>query len=168
MSRPLKILICHVGVQVIPGKEDACISCLAWVRDPLDGTEALISGGLDGILTEWDLAAKVPRHLGDSFGGVVWDIAVQPDSHSEQGALPWPTIASNGFATMSSAITRAKCTREHVYCVKCTLTSHGGIPRAMCPLCNAASYKSACGAQSAGCLMQVLRMRWRWPATMGR
>ena len=79
------------GVQVIPGKEDACISCLAWVRDPLDGTEALISGGLDGILTEWDLVTKVPRHLGDSFGGAIWDIAVQPSSHLEQGAPPCPT-----------------------------------------------------------------------------
>ena len=78
-----------VAPQVIPGKEDSCISCLAWVRDPLDGPETLISGGLDGILTEWDLVTKVPKHMGDSFGGAVWDIAVQPDSSSDPGALPW-------------------------------------------------------------------------------
>ena len=81
------------GIQVIPGKEDSCISCLAWVRDPLDGTETLISGGLDSLLTEWDLVAKVPRHQGDSFGGAVWDIAVQPDAPSKQGALPCPAVA---------------------------------------------------------------------------
>ncbi|CAL5222772.1 g5185 [Coccomyxa viridis] len=79
--------------QVIPGKEDACISCLAWVRDPLDGTEALISGGLDGILTEWDLVTRLPRHLGDSFGGAIWDIAVQPASPSEQGAAQTVALA---------------------------------------------------------------------------
>jgi len=76
------------GMQVIPGKEDSCISCLAWVKDPLDKPEALISGGLDGILTEWDLTMKIPKHVGDSFGGAVWDIAVEPDSQSEQGTLP--------------------------------------------------------------------------------
>ena len=75
-------------MQVIPGKKDSCISCLAWVKDPLDKTEALISGGLDGVLTEWDLTMKIPKHLGDSFGGAVWDIAVEPDSQLEQGALP--------------------------------------------------------------------------------
>lgn len=78
------------GLQVIPGKEDACISCLAWVKDPVDGTEALVSGGLDGVITEWDLLAKVPKHVGDSFGGAVWDIAVEPDSQTEQGAEPQP------------------------------------------------------------------------------
>ena len=91
------------GVQVVPGKEDSCISCLAWVRDPLDGPEVLISGGLDGILTEWDLVTKVPRHTGDSFGGAVWDIAVQPDSSSEQGALPWlSTVCSRLSAYLTA------------------------------------------------------------------
>lgn len=76
------------NVQVIPGKEDSSISCLAWVKDPVDASEALISGGLDGILTEWDLVTRAPRHLGDSFGGAVWDIAVEPASQTEQGAMP--------------------------------------------------------------------------------
>ena len=70
---------------MIPGKEDSSISCLAWVKDPIDGTEALVSGGLDGALTEWDLQAKAPKHVGDSFGGAVWGMAVEPESQAQEG-----------------------------------------------------------------------------------
>ena len=72
---------------MIPGKEDSSISCLAWVKDPIDGTEALVSGGLDGALTEWDLHAKAPKHVGDSFGGAIWGMAVEPESEAQEGAL---------------------------------------------------------------------------------
>ena len=72
---------------MVPGKEDSSISCLAWVRDPIDGTEALLSGGLDGALTVWDLQAKAPKHVGDSFGGAVWGMAVEAESQAQEGAL---------------------------------------------------------------------------------
>ena len=46
-----------------------------------------MSGSLDGALTEWDLHAKAPKHVGDSFGGAIWGMAVEPESQAQEGAL---------------------------------------------------------------------------------
>lgn len=75
----------------VPGKEGAAISCLTWVApfigDWVDADNAaaaddvpcrLLSAGLDGVVTEWDLSALRARSTTDSHGGAVWAMAAEP------------------------------------------------------------------------------------------
>lgn len=65
--------------QHIPGSSQAVLSALAWLEDDGGaGSPRLVSGGLDGSLTEWDLTSLRPAAVTDSFGGAVWALAVQP------------------------------------------------------------------------------------------
>lgn len=73
------------ALQRLPGREEACLSCMAWAQDPVDGSERLFTGGLDGALTEWDLRTRQPRHVGDSFGGAVWALAAEPRGQLKEG-----------------------------------------------------------------------------------
>ena len=43
----------------------------------------LFSGGLDGMLTEWDLTTLCAVHTSDSFGGAVWSMTAE----AQQGNL---------------------------------------------------------------------------------
>ena len=67
-----------VHLQRIPGKENSAISCLAWTFDKSSGRWRLFSGGLDGLLTEWDLTSLQASTVSDSNGGAVWSLAVDP------------------------------------------------------------------------------------------
>ena len=80
-------------VQRIPGKERSAISSLAWTYEPPSGQWRLFSGGLDGLLTEWDLKALRPRSVLDSFGGAVWSLAVEP-KQSEDGKFSKSWLAT--------------------------------------------------------------------------
>lgn len=64
--------------QRIAGKNDSAIRSLAWLKDPADGSWRLISAGLDAVLEEWDLQHLRSRSHIDSYGGAVWDMAVEP------------------------------------------------------------------------------------------
>ena len=72
-------------MQRIPGKEEAALSSLAWARDPVAGTERLFSGGLDGVLTEWDVRGRRSLRSGDSYGGAVWALATEPPAALQPG-----------------------------------------------------------------------------------
>ena len=84
-------------LQRIPGKENSAISCLAWTFDKSSGRWRLFSGGLDGLLTEWDLTELQLGSVSDSFGGAIWSLAVKP----QQGRRTWMCFrtlpAGNGF-----------------------------------------------------------------------
>ena len=73
------------ALQRLPGRVEASLSCMAWAQDPVDGSERLFTGGLDGALTEWDLRTRQPRHVGDSFGGAVWALAAEPRGQLKEG-----------------------------------------------------------------------------------
>ncbi|CAL8461915.1 g1446 [Coccomyxa elongata] len=79
--------------QRLPGREEASVSCMAWAQDPVDGSERLFTGGLDGALTEWDLRTRRPRHVGDSFGGAVWAMAAEPRGQMKEGDAPRVAVA---------------------------------------------------------------------------
>lgn len=64
-------------MQHMPGSSHAVLSALAWLEDEGDSPPRLVSGGLDGTLTEWDLTSLRPAAVTDSFGGAVWALAVQ-------------------------------------------------------------------------------------------
>ncbi len=72
-------------MQRLPGREEASLSCMVWAQDPVDGSERLFTGGLDGAVTEWDLRTRRPRHVGDSFGGAVWAMAAEPRGQMKKG-----------------------------------------------------------------------------------
>lgn len=65
-------------LQRTPGKENSAISCLAWTFDKSSRSWRLFSGGLDGLLTEWDLTTLQAGTVSDSFGGAIWSLAVAP------------------------------------------------------------------------------------------
>lgn len=100
-------------LQRIPGGSQAVLSTLAWVEEDGSGSGAggprLVSGGLDGSLTEWDLTTLRPAAVSDSFGGAVWALAMQPSP--EEGAssvgykllqVGWPTF--RGVFLLSLAV----------------------------------------------------------------
>lgn len=69
--------------QRIAGREHAALSSLVWTQETSSGRYRLFSGGLDGLLTEWDPEALRPGTSSDSFGGAVWSLAVEPNQTSE-------------------------------------------------------------------------------------
>ncbi|KAK9825655.1 hypothetical protein WJX81_005809 [Elliptochloris bilobata] len=75
----------------IPGRDNASLTSLAWLRDSEPGGDVawrLFSGGLDGELVEWDLAQRRPLATSDSLGGAVWALAVEPVEGAEAGSSP--------------------------------------------------------------------------------
>ena len=66
-------------MQRFPGREKAADSCLAWTKEKSTGQWRLFSGGLDGLITEWDLSALRVKAVSDSYGGAVWSLAVEPE-----------------------------------------------------------------------------------------
>ena len=80
--RLLSSLLARLNVQRIPGKDHAAVSSLAWTFDNVSLTWRLFSGGLDGLLTEWDLVALRPSSVSDSFGGAVWSLTAEPQQGS--------------------------------------------------------------------------------------
>jgi U3 small nucleolar RNA-associated protein 4 len=82
----------------VPGHDGAAVSCLAWCApynldaddDDSGGGGAgsnssseavacrLLSAGLDGQITEWDLSTLRPKGATDSHGGSVWAMAAEP------------------------------------------------------------------------------------------
>ena len=75
-------------LQRIPGKEQAAISSLAWTFDTISMSWRLFSGGLDGLLTEWDLVTLRAISVTDSFGGAVWSLTAE----TQQGIVPDYTL----------------------------------------------------------------------------
>ncbi|KAI5056426.1 hypothetical protein GOP47_0028244 [Adiantum capillus-veneris] len=65
-------------VVTIPGKKGASLSCLLWC--PSRGTRRgrLFSAGLDGFITEWDLSTLQTKEVLKSYGGSVWQMALEP------------------------------------------------------------------------------------------
>ena len=80
------VLLKHANsdLQRIPGKEQAAISSLAWTFDTTSMSWRLFSGGLDGLLTEWDLVTLRAISVTDSFGGAVWSMTAE----TQQGIVP--------------------------------------------------------------------------------
>ena len=64
-------------MQSIPGSSQGVLSALAWLGGD-DGRPQLVSGGLDGSITQWDLTTLRPAAVTDSYGGAVWALSVQP------------------------------------------------------------------------------------------
>lgn len=65
--------------QTLAGSRELALTCLAWLRDEsLLSDWRLFSGGLDGSLTEWDIAGRKPKQRTDALGGAVWGMAVRP------------------------------------------------------------------------------------------
>ena len=76
----------------VPGREGAAVSSLTWcapfaLADDADGGSGggaesaacrLLSAGLDGQITEWDLNTLRPRGATDSHGGSVWAMSSEP------------------------------------------------------------------------------------------
>jgi U3 small nucleolar RNA-associated protein 4 len=78
----------------VPGHDGAAISSVAWCA-PFDGgldddggdetcvagtpPYRLLSAGLDGQITEWDLSTLRARGATDSHGGSVWALAAEPN-----------------------------------------------------------------------------------------
>ena len=72
----------------IPGHTGAAVSALAWCapfdfdaeEDDVSGGVpcVLLSAGLDGQITEWDLNTLRPRSVTDSHGGSVWCLCAEP------------------------------------------------------------------------------------------
>ena len=97
--------------QRIAGKNDAAIRSLAWLRDPADGSWRLISAGLDAVLEEWDLQHLRSRSHIDSYGGAVWDMAVEP--------------ARDGDDAGQNVTAALGCTAEQQCALACCVTMHG-------------------------------------------
>ena len=62
------------------------MSALAWRQSDDASSYSLITGGLDGQLTEWDTASWTAKSTTDSFGGAVWCLAAQP--HTNDMGMP--------------------------------------------------------------------------------
>ncbi|KAL3698853.1 hypothetical protein R1sor_012929 [Riccia sorocarpa] len=76
---------CHL---TIPGKEESAVSSLAWCK--AGGNQStpwgrLFSAGLDGFITEWNLETLQPKEIVESYGGSVWQLAVEPE-HAESAS----------------------------------------------------------------------------------
>eukprot|EP00271_Cylindrocystis_brebissonii_P004887 TRINITY_DN16808_c0_g1_i1.p1 TRINITY_DN16808_c0_g1~~TRINITY_DN16808_c0_g1_i1.p1 ORF type:complete len:1190 (+),score=220.21 TRINITY_DN16808_c0_g1_i1:223-3792(+) len=70
----------------IPGRKDAAISSLVWCLATRKAPRGrLFSAGLDGHITEWDLGSLAPKRVIDSYGGPVWDMAVEPPAQPTTG-----------------------------------------------------------------------------------
>ena len=59
--------------RVLKGKRDTTVEAVQWA-----GPRRLLSVGLHGQLTVWDLDALMPRHVVDVGGGGLWSCAVHP------------------------------------------------------------------------------------------
>ncbi len=94
------------------------MSCMAWAQDPVDGSERLFTGGLDGALTEWDLRTRRPRHVGDSFGGAVWAMAAEPRGQMKEG----PQICS--FSSHGNALQPCCLHRRAIITMASTRRAH--------------------------------------------
>ena len=80
---------CPHLLQWLPsGGGQTALSALAWVEEETGRVRRLVSGGLDGTLTEWDLTKLQPSSITDSYGGAVWALAVQPSVDAGAGAIP--------------------------------------------------------------------------------
>nr|CAB3231310.1 cirhin-like [Phallusia mammillata] len=60
---------------VIPGMKDRSVECLVWIGN------RLISGGLHGDISEYDLSSASAKNSVDSYGGAVWCMALSPDEN---------------------------------------------------------------------------------------
>lgn len=91
----------------IPGSARAAPSALAWLEQqsasgPVD--RRLVSGSLDGTLTEWDLTILQPAAVTDSGGGAVWAIATQPAAtHPEDGGPALAVACDDGVLRLFGA-----------------------------------------------------------------
>ncbi|MCO5547308.1 hypothetical protein L7F22_000756 [Adiantum nelumboides] len=65
-------------VLTIPGKKDASLSCLLWCPSRCLKRGRLFSAGLDGFIAEWDLSTLQTKEVLKSYGGSVWQMALQP------------------------------------------------------------------------------------------
>lgn len=80
-------------MQVIPGKEDACITSLAWTYDDTTELWRLFSFGLDTNIVEWDLRHLQVRAVTGSLGGAIWDSAAQPSSSASEAQTDGSLVA---------------------------------------------------------------------------
>ncbi|KAH7423687.1 hypothetical protein KP509_12G068700 [Ceratopteris richardii] len=62
----------------IPGKKDASVSCLLWCPSRFSKRGRLFSSGLDGLIAEWDLQMLQIKEVLNSYGGSVWQMALEP------------------------------------------------------------------------------------------
>ena len=83
------VVVSWCACQVLYGSNDMAISSLAWISEPGSQKFRLISGGLDGFLVDWDLAAGVPLARTDALGGAVWAISRRPLTDTENGTALW-------------------------------------------------------------------------------
>lgn len=60
----------------VPGRTDGSVQCLAWASTDKHKYERLFAAGLDGKVCEVDFATCGLKNVCDSFGGAVWDIAL--------------------------------------------------------------------------------------------
>jgi WD40 repeat protein len=72
---------------VIPGKQDAAITALAWTYDDTVSRWRLFSFGLDTNIVEWDLRSVTVRAVTSSMGGAIWDAAAQPQASAGSAAI---------------------------------------------------------------------------------
>ena len=86
--RQTAVISCRI-CQVLYGSKDMAISSLAWISEPGSQKFRLISGGLDGFLVDWDMAAGVPSARTDALGGAVWAISRRPLTDKENGTALW-------------------------------------------------------------------------------
>ena len=96
--------------QRIAGKKDAAIRSLAWLKDPADGSWRLISAGLDAVLEEWDLQHLRSRSQIDSYGGAVWDMAVEP---ARDGGDAGQSLTAALSCTAEQQCALARCIAMH-------------------------------------------------------
>lgn len=88
------MLTAMLAMQTIPGRDNVISTAAEWVQDRQSGQWRLLTGGVDGMLVEWDLHTLLPKASSPSYGGASWALAVQPQqsdklntgmSHSEAG-----------------------------------------------------------------------------------
>lgn len=100
-------------VQRIPGSKGASTTCVALVDEDSGARCRLFTSGLDGSITEVDLDHRRPASATDSYGGAVWQLALEPrtaaqpapavDEHAAgQAAEPVPQPESMPAAAASS------------------------------------------------------------------
>ena len=82
-------LVSWHACQVLYGTKDMAISSVAWISEPGSQNLRLISGGLDGFLVDWNLAAGIPSARTDALGGAVWAISRRPLTDKENGTALW-------------------------------------------------------------------------------
>lgn len=94
------VLTAMLAMQTIPGRDDVISTAAEWVQDRQSGQWRLLTGGVDGMLVEWDLHTLLPKASSPSYGGASWALAVQPQQsdkpntgmpHLEAGATSSPT-----------------------------------------------------------------------------